>query len=98
MTLIPRKILQNKFNEIHNISDKHLEDYLASLDKNIPTTQALEECLEITKDACKDVPMTETFDPLDVALSGRRCYYSDLIQLGEKLGEDYYQKIINNDH
>lgn len=99
MIIIPRRIIQKKLNKLHNISDKHLEEYLASLTfRDIPTTQALEECLMLTKGACEDVP-TDNFDPFDEPVRGHNGFnYSNLVELGEKFGEEYYQKIINNDH
>ncbi len=98
MTLIPRRIIQERLNNIHNISDKHLEEYLASLTIDIPTVQALEECLRVTKGACRNIPIDD-FDPFDKPCVGHNGFnYSNLVELGEKFGEDYYQKIINSDH
>lgn len=99
MIIIPRRILQKKLNKLHNISDKHLEEYLASLTcKNISTLQALEECLMLTEGADEDVPI-DNFDPFYEPVRGHNGFnYSNLVELGEKFGEEYYQKIINNEH
>jgi len=99
MIVIPRRIIQKKLNKIHNISDKHLEEYLASLTcKDITTTQALEECLRLTQGADEDVPI-DNFDPFNEPCRGDNGFnYSNLVDLGEKFGEEYYQKIINNEH
>jgi hypothetical protein len=99
MIIIPKRIIQNKLNKLHNISDKHLEEYLASLQyRDISTNQALEECLRLTSGACEDVPI-DNFDPLEVPIRGENGFnYSNLEDLGEKFGEEYYQKIINNEH
>lgn len=76
-----------------------MEEHLASLqNKEISTSQALEECLMFTKGANEDVPI-DNFDPLEEPIRGEKGFnYSNLEDLGEKFGEEYYQKIINNDH
>ena len=100
-----KRILQKNANEEGNLTRKHLVDYFKRYhntivnkegdDVSIFDAEAMaDECIELTKDTDDNVPMCEPefFDPTyNPTLTS--FYYSDLVKMGEKFGDERFKQI-----
>jgi hypothetical protein len=100
-----KNILQKNANEEGNLNRRNLVDYFKRYhntilkkegdDVSVFDAEAMaDECIELTKDIDDDVPMCEPecFDPTyNPTLTS--FYYSDLVKMGEKFGDERFKQI-----
>lgn len=97
-----KKILQDYANQKGNLTEQDLFDYFSRFGRGssaYSSQEAADECIELTKDMDDNVPMKnqEDFDPL-VNPTRKDFMYSNLVDIGNKFGEERYNELFGEEN